>query len=134
MKAFRERLIPALRAFGPELIVISAGFDAAAGDVGNLGVDPKRNTRHQGVNLRPEDYEDMTKSLVNVANVCDGRVVSILEGGYGHLVSAPSGKDDTATVTLSADGFASAFAKTQGAHLMRACFYLICICIAYRCT
>ena len=101
-----RRLIPALRAFGPELIVISAGFDAAVSDVGNLGVDPKRNTRHQGVNLRPEDYEDMTKSLVNVANVCDGRVVSILEGGYGHLVSAPSGKDDTATVTLARDGFA----------------------------
>lgn len=106
MKAFRERLIPALRAFGPELIVVSAGFDAAASDVGNLGVDPKRNTRHQGVNLRPEDYEDMTKSLVNVANVCDGRVVSILEGGYGHLVSAPGGKDDAATLTLARDGFA----------------------------
>ena len=107
MKAFRERLIPALRAFGPELIVVSAGFDAAASDVGNLGVDAKRNTRHQGVNLRPEDYADMTRALLGVANVCDGRVVSILEGGYGHLMNMNVAKDvSVAEVTLGRDGFA----------------------------
>ena len=94
MKAFRERLIPALRAFGPNSSS-SRRDSMPRGAMSVIWRRPQGNTRHQGVNLRPEDYEDMTKSLVNVANVCDGRVVSILEGGYGHLVSAPSGKDDT---------------------------------------
>ena len=100
MKAFRERLIPALRAFSPELVIVSAGFDAAASDVGNLGIDPKKNTRHQGVNLRPDDYYDMTKMLLGVVHVCDGRLVSILEGGYGHLKNLDSG------ITLSREVFA----------------------------
>ena len=114
MKAFRERLIPALRAFGPELIIVSAGFDAAASDVGNLGVDPRRNTRHQGANLRAEDYEDMTKLLVNVSNVCDGRVVSILEGGYGHLMSVGKSSDGAQNaLTLGRD----VFAKCVKAHV-----------------
>jgi len=88
MKAFRERLIPSLRAFGPELIIVSAGFDAASGDIGNIGVDAKRGVRLQGINLRPEDFESMTKQIVDVANACDGRVVSVLEGGYGVLKDA----------------------------------------------
>ena len=100
MKSFRERLIPALRAFGPELVIVSAGFDAAASDVGNLGIDPKKNTRHQGVNLRPEDYEAMTRMLLDVSHICDGRLVSVLEGGYGHLKTTEAG------LTLSRDVFA----------------------------
>jgi len=114
MKLYRERLIPALRAFGPELIIVSAGFDAAASDVGNLGVDSKRNLRHQGINLRPEDYADMTRALVGVANVCDGRVVSVLEGGYGHLMSMNVAKDGSvAEVQLGRD----VFAKFVAAHV-----------------
>lgn len=88
MKAFRERLIPSLRAFGPELIIVSAGFDAASGDIGNIGVDAKRGVRLQGVNLRPEDFEMMTTQIVDVANACAGHVVSVLEGGYGVLKDA----------------------------------------------
>jgi acetoin utilization deacetylase AcuC-like enzyme len=39
MKRLRERILPPLRAFKPELLIISAGFDAANHDVGNQGVD-----------------------------------------------------------------------------------------------
>ena len=39
MKRLRERVLPPLRAFKPDLLIISAGFDAANHDVGNMGVD-----------------------------------------------------------------------------------------------
>ncbi len=35
MKRFRKRIVPALRAFNPDLILVSAGFDATKNDVGN---------------------------------------------------------------------------------------------------
>lgn len=55
----------------PELILLSAGFDACRADpVGDLG-------------LEPEDYALMTHDLMNLARVhCGGRIVSLLEGGY----------------------------------------------------
>ena len=37
--AFSQRIIPALRAFSPELLLLSSGFDAAATDVGNSKMD-----------------------------------------------------------------------------------------------
>lgn len=57
----------------PELVLLSAGFDACRGDpVGDLG-------------LEPEDYASMTRSLNDLARAeCGGRLVSMLEGGY-HL-------------------------------------------------
>jgi acetoin utilization deacetylase AcuC-like enzyme len=69
--AFRsglERLASRVR---PDLVLISAGFDAHAEDpVGDLG-------------LEIEDFEILTKELVSVAETyCEGRVISILEGGY----------------------------------------------------
>mmetsp|Transcript_5861 Transcript_5861/g.20432 ORF Transcript_5861/g.20432 Transcript_5861/m.20432 type:complete len:800 (+) Transcript_5861:169-2568(+) len=76
-------VLPKLRTFDPDLIVVSAGFDAHSkddiqGDI-NLGV-------------RESDYEWLTDELVKVANsCCKGRLVSVLEGGYriqGGLVSA----------------------------------------------
>lgn len=55
----------------PELILISAGFDAHAADpVGSLGLDT-------------EDFEPLTRSIVEAANQhCGGKIVSLLEGGY----------------------------------------------------
>jgi acetoin utilization deacetylase AcuC-like enzyme len=55
----------------PQLVMISAGFDAHAEDpVGDLGLDT-------------EDYEAITKAIVQVAEVhSEGRIVSVLEGGY----------------------------------------------------
>ena len=73
--AFREAVtqhwLPALHAFKPQLIYISAGFDAhREDDMGNLG-------------LVEADYEWVTQQLMDVANQhCEGRVISCLEGGY----------------------------------------------------
>ena len=89
MKRLRERVLPPLRAFEPDLLILSAGFDAARGDVGNAGVN-RRGQRVAGINLSPEDYEEMTARLCGVANACGAKVVSVLEGGYGTLAGNPS--------------------------------------------
>jgi acetoin utilization deacetylase AcuC-like enzyme len=72
---FRERIerdmLPALRAFKPDFIIISAGFDAHR-------LDPLA-----GMNLEDDDFHWVTEKLMRIADeVCAGRVVSILEGGY----------------------------------------------------
>ncbi|MBC7574778.1 MAG: histone deacetylase family protein [Herminiimonas sp.] len=72
---FRERtaevILPALREFDPQLIIISAGFDAHA-------LDPLAE-----LNLEDDDYRWVTDELMQIADhCCEGRIVSILEGGY----------------------------------------------------
>ncbi|MBM3515528.1 MAG: histone deacetylase family protein [Alphaproteobacteria bacterium] len=66
-----ERVLPALTAFKPGIVIISAGFDAHKDDpLANLG-------------FVEEDYAWATQQLMNVArSVAGGRVVSVLEGGY----------------------------------------------------
>lgn len=69
--AFNLRILPALRDFSPDILMISAGFDAHKDD-------PLAN-----VNLTEQDYAWVTDELITLAEeVCDGRVVSTLEGGY----------------------------------------------------
>ncbi|MEM9710386.1 MAG: histone deacetylase family protein [Pseudomonadota bacterium] len=69
--AWSNRILPDLRAFAPELVIISAGFDAAA-------EDPLAN-----LNWSAEDFAWVTNAILDVADeVADGRVVSTLEGGY----------------------------------------------------
>jgi acetoin utilization deacetylase AcuC-like enzyme len=69
--AWEGEIIPALEAFHPELLIISAGFDAHA-------VDPMAQMR-----LREADFVWVTKALMDVADkFCPGRIVSLLEGGY----------------------------------------------------
>ena len=74
-KVFEAEIKPALEAFKPELIYISAGFDAHVNDpLADLA-------------LSTEDYAWITgfiKKIVN--NCCNGRIISSLEGGY-HLPS-----------------------------------------------
>jgi acetoin utilization deacetylase AcuC-like enzyme len=68
---YEGEVIPALRDFAPELLLISAGFDAHA-------ADPLAN-----LNWTTEDFAWLTRELCAVAaDVCGGRVVSTLEGGY----------------------------------------------------
>ena len=68
---FEERILPALRAFRPELILVSAGFDAHARD-------PLASLQ-----LSEDDYTWVTRELCTIAGeLCDGRLVSTLEGGY----------------------------------------------------
>jgi acetoin utilization deacetylase AcuC-like enzyme len=69
--AWAGTIIPALEAFAPELLIISAGFDAHR-------EDPLAQIR-----LETEDFAWMTDALLAVAQKhCGGRVVSMLEGGY----------------------------------------------------
>ena len=69
--AFENRVLPRLRDFAPELIVISAGFDAHMRD-------PLAN-----LNLVEADFAWATQKIMEVADHCaDGRIVSLLEGGY----------------------------------------------------
>eukprot|EP00752_Nemacystus_decipiens_P014825 g13198.t1 len=82
-EAIVRRLLPALRAFNPSLIMLSAGFDAAKGDVGNCkqGV---RSTFKEGIDLTADDYLWTTEKIQSVADICcEGKIVSVLEGGYG---------------------------------------------------
>jgi len=81
-KQISSRLLPALRAASPDLIFISMGFDGAEGDVGNSHLHLDGNPG--GLDLRGEDYAWATDEICAVADrCCDGRVVSVLEGGYG---------------------------------------------------
>ena len=69
--AWGETIIPELNAFKPELLIISAGFDAHR-------EDPLASIR-----LENDDYAWITEALLTVARThCQGRVVSVLEGGY----------------------------------------------------
>ncbi|AMV36337.1 Histone deacetylase-like amidohydrolase [Planctomyces sp. SH-PL62] len=69
--AFRAGLHALADRHRPELVIISAGFDAMAEDpVGGLGLDF-------------EDFDVLTRDIVDVAEThAGGRIVSILEGGY----------------------------------------------------
>lgn len=69
--AWRDRLLPAIDAFAPGLVVVSAGFDAHARD-------PLAQLR-----VREPDFAWLTAELCGIAERhCGGRVVSLLEGGY----------------------------------------------------
>jgi acetoin utilization deacetylase AcuC-like enzyme len=69
--AFENLILPQLTKFAPELIVISAGFDAHRRD-------PLAN-----INLDAEDFGWVTRKLMDAAYAsAGGRVVSVLEGGY----------------------------------------------------
>ena len=66
-----ENVLKKLKSFNPEFILLSSGFDAHQ-------KDPLAQ-----VNLKSKDFYEITKRIMNVAgNICDGRIVSILEGGY----------------------------------------------------
>ena len=69
--AVTENWLPALEQFKPELLLISAGFDAHWED--DMG----------GLALREEDYMWITETLKRIAiHHTNGRIVSVLEGGY----------------------------------------------------
>ena len=69
--AYEAQVFPALEAFRPQLLLVSAGFDAHR-------LDPLAS-----LELDAEDYAWVTQRLVDVAQrFAEGRVVSMLEGGY----------------------------------------------------
>ncbi len=79
LRAIRERVIPALESFAPDLLMISAGFDA------------HENDPLAGLSVATEDFESATDLLCAAAeSLCAGRVVSTLEGGYDLMDLAAS--------------------------------------------
>jgi acetoin utilization deacetylase AcuC-like enzyme len=69
--AMQNFVMPTAAAFEPEFLIISAGFDAHY-------LDPLSN-----MNLRDEDFLELTRLSVSIAEkYCDGKVLSVLEGGY----------------------------------------------------
>jgi acetoin utilization deacetylase AcuC-like enzyme len=70
-EAFEDRILPALDTFRPELIIVSAGFDAHERDpLGSL-------------RMTADDFAWVTRKLMESAEKnCDGRLVAVLEGGY----------------------------------------------------
>ena len=69
--AFKQTVLPGIAAFKPELLIISAGFDA------------HKNDPLAGLTFSDDDFVWMTQQLMALADgQCQGRVVSILEGGY----------------------------------------------------
>ncbi|CAN0606128.1 unnamed protein product, partial [Ectocarpus sp. 12 AP-2014] len=70
-RAWGDQILPAVDDFAPELIIISAGFDAHA-------ADPLAN-----LNWSTQDFTWVTQAICEVAGAhAHGRVVSTLEGGY----------------------------------------------------
>lgn len=71
ISAFKEILLPAAHHFKPDLILISAGFDSRQDDL--LGC----------FDISDAGYRQITRMVMQIAEqYCDGRIVSVLEGGY----------------------------------------------------
>jgi acetoin utilization deacetylase AcuC-like enzyme len=79
LERFQEMLERAADHSRPELVLVSAGFDAHAADpIGSLG-------------LESEDFGALTKLVMDIADQhCDGRLISLLEGGYNVQALAES--------------------------------------------
>ena len=70
-RAFSGTVIPAIDKYGPQFVLLSAGFDAHRADP----LAP--------LNLETESYGWMTDEVLSAARRhCEGRLISILEGGY----------------------------------------------------
>ena len=88
MGILEERIIPTLRKWRPELVMISAGFDAHEADP--LG----------GMALTTEGYGRISHAIGALADeACGGRVVSVLEGGYNLAALAGSAVAHVAGLT-----------------------------------
>ncbi len=70
-RRYSDEVFPALDDFAPELVIVSAGFDAHA-------ADPLAN-----LNWVEDDFRWVTEAICDLAEAhAGGRVVSTLEGGY----------------------------------------------------
>ena len=91
LRVVNDIWIPKLLSFKPELILVSAGFDA------------HRDEKQALFKLTEFDYSFMTIEVMRVARaVCGGRLVSILEGGYDIRSLARSAVAHITTLTRSA--------------------------------
>ena len=92
--ALVTKVTPAVDEFNPEIIIISAGFDAHKNDPLGLG------------GLNAEDFGTLTEVICKLAyKCCSGRVISIMEGGYGVPCCRPQNFEDRAkNDSTSSDG------------------------------
>jgi len=91
MRIFREIIWPAARRFQPQLILVSAGFDAHF-------VDPLASMR-----LSLQGYAQLCRELLQMANeLCGGKIVFVMEGGYD-LQALGHGMRNIAHVLLGQD-------------------------------
>jgi acetoin utilization deacetylase AcuC-like enzyme len=90
-KAWETRILPALDAFAPNLLLVSAGFDAHR-------ADPLA-----GLELEEKDFAWVTERLTEMADRhCDGRLVAVLEGGYDLKALGSSAAAHVATLMQAA--------------------------------
>ena len=89
LKAFRDILVPAADAFRPDLVLVSAGFDAHRFDL--------------AMNVSYEGFASMTGIVREIADRhCGGRLAMVLEGGY-HTESLARSVHATLEVMAGAD-------------------------------
>lgn len=89
-QAFKEKILPAARNFAPDVVLLSAGFDAHAADP--LG----------SINLKNESYTWMTQMMMELADqYCQGRLISVLEGGYDLTALAESATEHVRVLSQS---------------------------------
>ena len=82
IKVFENKVLNPIDRFRPEIILISAGFDAHIRD-------PLAN-----INLESKDFFDITTKILEVANThSEGRIISFLEGGYDLIALSESIKE-----------------------------------------
>ncbi|RHX79557.1 histone deacetylase [Leptospira yasudae] len=79
IRKFKEIVIPTMERFEPDIVLISAGFDAHKDDP--LG----------GMNITTTGFEELTRiTLESADKVCQGKVLSFLEGGYDLIALSES--------------------------------------------
>ena len=87
-RAFSDQILPALTDFRPEVLLVSAGFDA------------HRQDPLASIDLSTECFSWMTRAMIEFAAVhCENRIVSFLEGGY-HLGALAQSAEAHAAVML----------------------------------
>jgi acetoin utilization deacetylase AcuC-like enzyme len=101
LEAIQRVVVPALRRFKPELIVVPSGFDASAADpLGRMQVTPT-------------GYRAMTQELMAIADeVCDGKIVMTHEGGYSPFYVPYCGLAVLETLSGVKTGIADAITPT----------------------
>ena len=71
LRSWDDKLLPAVAEFHPDFVIVSAGFDSRVNDL--LGC----------FEVTDDAFRRMTRTVLNLADeYCDGRIVSLLEGGY----------------------------------------------------
>ena len=89
IKIFDQKILNPINKFKPEIILISAGFDAHFRD-------PLAN-----INLESRDFYEITKKIVDIANIhCEGRIISFLEGGYDLIALSESIKEHLSALKI----------------------------------